>query len=492
MTILETKEADASAGEALGSDVDLTPLVVDVDGTLVVTDLLQEAALQLVATAPLQAFLIPVWLARGKSNLKTHLADRVDPGVDSVPLREPVVAMIRKAQACGRPVWLASASDHRYVERLAQRIGGVAGVFGTEPGGRNLAGEAKAERLVAAFGAAGFDYVGDQPVDFAVWRSARRVLAVAHSRGFAARVKAAFPQAQIVDAARPDARGYLKALRLHQWAKNALLFLPMIAGHRFDATTIVSTVLAFFCFCFAASSAYVINDLLDLPGDRDHPRKSRRPFAAGVVPIPHGAALSALLMTAAFALSSLLPARFTLVLGLYVATTLGYSLYLKRKVLIDVVVLGWLYTVRVYGGLAAINAHQTQWLLMFSLFLFLSLAIVKRCTELVAKRAAGKTAVIGRGYRVEDLAVLLPIGAAAGYGAVFVVTLYLSSPEVVALYRHASRLWLICPPLIYWISRVLVLANRGELHDDPVVFALTDRTSWVTGLVAAAAIAVSI
>lgn len=467
-------------------------LVVDVDGTLLLTDLLHESALQFVAAHPLQLFRLPGWLLGGKAHLKTRLADHVDPGVDTAPLREEVVATIRKAQAEGRPVYLASASDRRLVEKLADRLGGLAGVFGTEAGAVNLAGNAKAARLVEAFGEGGYDYIGDNAVDFPVWRSARKALVVAHSDGFAARVTSAFPEAEILARPRPALRGYLRALRLHQWAKNVLLFLPLIAGHRFELEALAATIAGFLCFCFAASSAYVINDLLDLPGDRDHPRKSQRPFAAGQIPITHGILLSVLLMASAIGLSWSLPGKFTLVLLVYVVCTLAYSLFFKRKLLIDVVILGGLYTLRVYGGLAATGAQQTQWLLMFSLFLFLSLAIVKRCSELVAKRATGKTNIVGRGYRVDDLAILLPLGAAAGYGSVFVVALYLSSPAVTPLYDHPNRLWLVTPLLLYWISRVLLMANRGDLHDDPVVFALTDPKSWLIGLGVAGVIAISI
>ena len=202
--------------------------------------------------------------------------------------------------------------------------------------------------------------------------------------------------------------------------------------------------------------------------------------------------LAIVLMASSFVFSLFLPLRFTGILSIYLTCTVAYSLILKRKLLIDVIMLGGLYTLRIYGGLAAINTHQTQWLLMFSLFLFLSLAIIKRCSELIANRAMGKSGAGRRGYRVDDLNVLLPLGAAAGYGSVFVFTLYLSSPEMAALYTHPNRLWLACPLLLYWISRVLVLANRGELHDDPVIFALTDRISWITGICLAIVIAVSI
>jgi 4-hydroxybenzoate polyprenyltransferase len=199
-----------------------------------------------------------------------------------------------------------------------------------------------------------------------------------------------------------------------------------------------------------------------------------------------------LLVVLAFALGAALQLRFLAMLALYLVTTLAYSVALKRKVMVDVVVLGGLYTLRVLGGVAATGAEQSPWLLMFSLFFFLSLAIVKRCSELTANLEVGKEAALGRSYRAEDLRVLLPLGAAAGYGAVFVVTLYLSSPEVRALYAHPMRLWLICPLLIYWISRVLIISNRNELHDDPVVFAITDRVTWATALCVAAVIATAI
>ena len=298
--------------------------------------------------------------------------------------------------------------------------------------------------------------------------------------------------AEIVARPRTAIRSYIDALRVLQWAKNVLIFLPMIAGHRLDLHTLSATLLGFLCFCVATSSAYVINDLLDLPADRDHPRKVRRPFAAGKLPIKHGVVLALLLVAAAFGLSLLLPGRFTVVLAIYITFTLGYSFLLKRKVLIDVVMLGGLYSLRVFAGLAAINAPQTQWLLMFILFLFLSLAIVKRCSELIANREAEKMGAMGRGYQVDDLNVFLSLGAAAGYGAVFVVALYLSSPEMAALYTHPNRLWLICPLLLYWISRMLIIANRGDLNDDPVTFALTDRISWIIGVCVAGVIAVSI
>ena len=467
------------------------PLVVDVDGTLIRTDLLQEASLQFLARHPAEAWRLLPWAMSGKAGLKAALANRVDPGCDTVPLCEEVVECIRAAQAEGRPVYLASASDVRYVELLAERIGGIAGAFGTEDG-HNLSGVDKARRLSEYFGDQGFDYVGNDGVDIPVWQAARSQLVVSTGRRFSAHVRKRFPEAEILTEQARGSDPYVRSLRVHQWAKNALVFLPLIAGHTFDPDSLARTVLAFFCFCMAASSAYVINDLFDLPGDRAHHRKRNRPFASGDLPVSHGPAFAALLLGLALIPTLLLPWWFTAVLTLYVASTLTYSLYLKRQLLVDVIMLGALYTMRVLGGVAAVGVAQSPWLLMFSLFLFLCLAIVKRCSELVARGAAGESETIGRGYRVEDLNIMLGLGAAAGYGSVLVVALYIASPEVQRLYTDPMALWLICPLLLYWVSRILILSNRNQLHDDPVVFALTDRASWVTGALSALVIAVAI
>lgn len=462
------------------------PLVVDIDGTLARTDLLHEAALQFVARHPLESWRLAHWTLAGPAALKAALADRIDCG-DDIPLDEAVVAAIRVAQSEGRPVYLASASDRRYVEAMAARIGGIEGIFATE-NGTNLSGARKAARLVEAFGTGGYDYIGNAKIDFAVWREARRALVVSRTARFRDRVAADFPNAASVSHTPYGAKAYLKALRPHQWAKNLLVFLPMIAGHSFSAETILHVLLAFVSFSLAASSAYIINDLLDLPSDRTHTRKRNRPFASGAIPVAHGVPIAVLLMALAVTGAAFVQIEFLAVLLLYVVLTLGYSLVLKRRVLIDVIALGGLYTIRVLGGVIAANAHESPWLLMFSLFLFLSLAIVKRCSELVAQRAAGAMSAVGRGYHVEDLSVLVALGAASGYASVLVISLYLASPEVQKLYEHPTRLWLVCPLLLYWISRVLILANRNELHDDPVVFALTDRVSWLTGACVAAVV----
>ncbi|MBV9811575.1 MAG: UbiA family prenyltransferase, partial [Acetobacteraceae bacterium] len=407
---------DVIEAKGVPSDA-VVPLVVDVDGTLIATDLLHESALHYVASTPWRALDILVWLRRGRAHLKSRLADAVPLTVDTLPLRHEVVTCIRAAQADGRPVYLASASDRRYVQALADRIGGIDGVFATDAE-VNLAGQAKTERLVDAFGVGGYDYIGNGSADWPVWDAARRQLAVAGSRAFARGVTGRFADAEIVAHSRARASRYVAALRPHQWAKNVLLFLPAFASHRLELPVLMATALGFICFSLAASSAYVLNDLLDLPADRAHPRKSRRPFAAGEIPVAHGVGMSVIGVVLAFALATMLPPEFALVLLTYFGGTLAYSLVLKRRALIDVVTLGGLYTVRVYGGLAAADIPWSEWLLMFGLFFFLSLAIVKRCSELLVRRQAGFASMAGRDYRAEDLQVLLALGAAAGYGSV--------------------------------------------------------------------------
>ena len=467
------------------------PLVVDVDGTLLKTDLLHETVMQFFATRPFEALSLVGWLARGRATLKRRLAEKADPHVETLPLRGETVELIRKAQAEGRPVYLASAGDQVQVNELAERLGGIAGIFASH-GSDNLAGEEKAKALVAAFGSEGFDYIGDRSVDFAVWAQARRSLAVCRSGAFERKLTKRLPDAEIVARDRTHPRDLLRAMRPHQWTKNFLLFLPVIGGHVLDPTSLGKTLLAFVCFCMAASSAYILNDLLDLPADRLHPRNQLRPFAAGTVPIPTGLVLSGLLLLAAAALSLLLPFEFTALLGLYLFTTIAYSMVLKRKLFVDVITLGGLYTIRVMAGLEASGQPQSHWLLMICLFLFMSLATVKRCSELVRAREAGAERSVGRGYRVEDLPVVASLAAAAGYGAALVLALYISSPEVTKLYRHPSALWLIEPLFLYWISRILINSHRGYVKEDPVVYALTDKSSIVTGICIAAVVAAAL
>ncbi|ALN92992.1 ubiA prenyltransferase family protein [Lysobacter gummosus] len=465
-------------------------LCVDLDGTLLKSDLLYESVLALFSRRPLLLLLLPFWLLRGKAALKHEIASRVELDVATLPYDERVVDALRETQA--RPRVLCTASHTKFAQQVATHLGVFDLVLASDDG-VNLSGANKAQALAERFGERGFDYMGNAAIDLPVWARARNAWVVNGSPGLAARA------AQVVDVAgQLPAQGggfktWIKALRIHQWLKNLLVFLPLLASHRFfDVEAVIVSVLAFIAFNLSASGVYVLNDLLDLPADRQHPRKRLRPFAAGRLPLLHGLFVAPLLALAGFALALIANPWFALVLMGYYATTLAYSLRLKRIVMVDVIVLASLYTLRIIGGAVAIGATLSFWLLAFSMFIFLSLAMLKRYTELSAILGNGQRKVSGRGYAVEDLPLIQSLGSSAGYLAVLVFALYINSPESLALYARPQVLWLICPLLLYWISHLWMTSHRGGMDDDPVVFAATDRASQIVivfcGLLALGAI----
>jgi len=466
------------------------PLVVDLDGTLSKTDLLYESFVGLLGRHPLRALGAIAALTRGKAAMKARLAGQFDLAVGTLPLDDAVLAMIRTARAEGRAVYLASASDRRYVDALARHLGLFDGVFSSD-GTTNLSGPAKARALVDAFGVAGFDYAGNSLADCAVWTQARQAIVVNPTRALAARLARQFPDMQVVGQRRAEAMAYVKALRAHQWLKNILVFVPPLAAHHFG-TAVIEGIVTFVSFCLCSSSVYLLNDLLDLRADRSHPTKCLRPFASGRLPLVHGLLLVPLLLAASLAVACLLSADFILVLLGYYALTLGYSLRLKRALIIDVVVLTCLYGVRLAAGSVAMMVPLSQWLMALAFFLFLCLALVKRCTELIHRAQAGTADQSGRAYQAEDLPMLEAMAAASGYVSVLVLALYINSPAVTALYRHPQALWLICVVQVYWLNRILILTRRGDMRDDPVIFAVTDTSSLICGCLATLLMAVSI
>jgi 4-hydroxybenzoate polyprenyltransferase/phosphoglycolate phosphatase-like HAD superfamily hydrolase len=483
-------EAAGNSGSAAGSP-DKTanpsaaasterPLVVDLDGTLIRSDLLLESFFALLGKDPLKALSCLAALREGKASLKSKLADAALVEVATLPLNEDVLALIKREKARGRRVYLASASDRRYVERLAEHLGLFDGVFGSGDG-VNLAGEAKAEQLCREFGEKGFDYIGDAPVDEAVWRRSHGVLIAGASTGHLAAVRRWAPHAEAVGTRSTSLKPYVKAIRAHQWLKNVLVLIPALAAHEFGAP-LVASIAAFFAFSFCASSVYILNDLVDLDSDRAHPRKRSRPFAAGTIPIIRGAALFPIMLGAALVIALFLPGKFVLVLMGYFALTCAYSFVLKRQAMVDVVTLACLYGARLLAGSAAADVPVSAWLAAFAIFVFMCLALVKRCSELSDRIASGKSDPPGRGYRLGDLAILQSMAVASGYVAVLVLALYFNSPAVTVLYTHYNRLWLICVLVLFWVSRTVLLTHRGEMHDDPVVFAVTDRVSQAIAL----------
>jgi len=462
--------------------VDDVPLVVDLDGTLIRSNLLIESALRLLAVEPWRAWRVALWLAEGRAQLKERIAERVALDFGQVPLNDKVVQFIQGERARGRKVFLASAADGRYVRAMAERLGLFDGVFASD-GQVNLRGAKKARALVDAFGEKGFDYVGNGRIDLGVWAKARRAILVDVPE--AVKVEAALICADIHELDPPPGRAqsfraHFKAMRAHQWLKNLLVFLPALAHHSLDSATLGVSALAFLAFSMCASSVYLLNDLMDLPSDRAHPTKRERPFASGRLKLVNGLALIPILLLGAGLVSLALPWQFAAVLASYYAITLLYTFVLKRRIVIDVVTLAGLYTIRVVAGGAATGIPVSEWLLAFSMFLFLCLALIKRYSELVERTRAQKSKPEGRGYVTNDTPMIGALAGASGFVSVLVLALYINSPDVHMLYEHPDMLWGVGLLLLYWVSRVLLLAHRGEVQDDPLVFAVTDRMSLVT------------
>jgi 4-hydroxybenzoate polyprenyltransferase len=426
-----------------------TPLYVEFDGRLVRSDVLLEALLLLLKRNLAYLVLAVGWLLRGgKARLKAELAARVALNPAALLYNKEFLARLTSERATGRELWLCAAEDTQLAERVAQHLELFDGV---------VAG--KAHELGAHSDQGTFDSYGNE------------------SRATGSK----------------RYRAILRALRPHQWAKNVLVVVPLFAAHRAgDLFSLASSLAAFAAFCLCASSVYILNDMLDLEADRAHVRKSRRPFAAGDLSLATGLLLAPLLLVAAVLVAATLPGKFQLVLGSYYLLTVAYSTVLKRFLLIDAVALAGLYTLRIIAGAGAVSVPLSFWLLLFSVFLFLSLAFVKRYAELDALRRQQKLQALGRGYRVEDLAVLQSFGTAAGYLSVLVLALYINSPDIEPLYHRPKVIWTLCVLLLYWISRVWMTAHRGSMHDDPVVYALKDRVSLGVGLLAAVAIAIAI
>ena len=458
------------------------PLCVDLDGTVVRTDMLFESLVAALRRNPFVGLLVPFWLLGGRAHLKRQLAARaaIDPA--ALPYDEKVIDMLRHERSAGRSLVLATAADARIAGAVASHLALFDEVIASD-GRRNLKAEAKAERLVERFGERGFDYVGHAAEDLPVWSHARTAYVVSRGGGMAARAAATGAQVKPVEGGRAAPWPLLRALRTHQWAKNLLVFVPFLTAHRLgDAASAGQALLAFAAFSLAASGTYIVNDLADLEHDRVHPSKRRRALAAGDLPVWVGAVLAPQLLALAFLVALPLPGLFLFQLGCYCAATIGYSMWLKRIVLVDVFTLAALYTIRILAGASAIEVPVSSWLLLFSLFMFLSLALVKRYAELSDVMRREHRGAPGRGYSVADQPLVGLFGATAGQMSVLVFALYVSSPEIGVLYSRPALLWIACPILLYWVARIWHLAYRHELHEDPLVYALRDPASILLGI----------
>lgn len=457
------------------------PLVVDLDGTLTPTDTLVESALLLAKQSPLTLFKLPLWLARGREVMKSEIARRVTLMPDQLPYREELLDYLRLEKAAGRELVLATAAHRSIADGVAQHLGLFDRVLATD-GTRNLKGRNKLAAIRAEVGPA-FVYAGDCAADLAVWEGAQAAVLVGASSAVCSTVRSRHVVEKEFSKPAVGLATWRKALRVHQWAKNLLLFVPLLTAFSFRPGDVATMLLAFLCFSTAASATYIANDLWDLGNDRRHPRKKLRPFASGALPITAGVAAAALLLLGAFGLAFTINTGFVAMLLAYVILTTAYSWWLKERVLLDVLVLSALYTLRIVTGSVAVGIHTTSWLLAFSLFVFLSLALVKRCSELQLLQQRGHASAHGRDYRVVDLAVLWPMGLASALAAVVVLGLFINAPETEQRYASPMLLWGLAGLMIYWLGRLWIKTARGEMDDDPVLYALKDRGSrLVVGL----------
>lgn len=452
------------------------PLYVDLDGTLTRSDMFVESIFALLLSNPLMVFLLPAWLVKGRAHFKREVARRVDLDLTHSPWSEDFLGFLATQRREGRRLVLITASDQKYADAVAAHLGIFDGVAGSD-GVTNLSGTRKLERILTESGEGAFDYAGNSSADLHIWPHAKNAYLVNPLPGVVAKAGVSSDVARIFDPITNLFRVALKAARIHQWLKNMLLFLPLVFAHRImDGQLFLQTATAFVSFGLCASGVYLMNDLFDLENDRRHPTKQHRPFASGDFPLDLAMALIPALLLASVALGLVLPWDFLMVLAVYFATTLAYSLRLKQIVILDVLVLAALYTIRLLAGGAAAGVSVSYWLLVFSLFFFLSLGMLKRYTE-VRTLDATTDSVAGRSYRVDDAELLKQLGTASGYLAVLVLALYINSDQVRIQYDRPEMIWFLCPLLLYWISRTWLLAHRGQMHEDPVLFAIRDRTS---------------
>ena len=471
---------DASRSPARSDPVPLAtsgerpPLCVDLDGTLIRTDVLQEGLIVLLGRMHLS--LLVTALTGNEAALKARVAARapLDPAL--LPYNQAMLDYIRAERATGRRIVLATAASEVVAASVAEHLGLFDEVIASTPE-RNLKGQAKADALVARFGSGGFVYAGDAKIDLPVWRQAAASVLVNVSDSVGAKARTQGPVEHVIDDQPPVAAALLRAMRPHQWVKNLLVFVPIFTADAMgDWRSWAGGILAFLAFCAMASSVYLVNDLLDLAADRAHPQKRRRPFASGTAPLPVGVGLSMVLLLAgaAFAFAG----GILLVVLAYAAISLGYSLWLKRQPLVDVFALAGLYTVRLIGGGEATGHALSLWLLAFASFLFLSLALVKRVAEVMDSAARSTNKISGRGYGLDDLVILELFGVCSTFASSLVLALYVQYETTSGRFESPALLWCIVPLVLLWNCRMWLSTTRGYMHHDPIMYAARDWVTW--------------
>ncbi len=455
------------------------PLVVNLDGTLTPTNTLVESILKLVKTRPLLALRLPFLRLRGRAPFTTFVTTHASVSPTHLPYREALLAYLAEEKTRGRRLILATASHRDTAEAVAAHLQLFSRVLAMD-GEHNLNGARKLEAIRASIGHT-FVYAGDSRADLPIWKSAVAAVVVDASASVTRALSGQVRIERTFPGERAGLMVWFRALRVQQWLKNLLVFVPMLTAFSFgDPSMLIAMAVAFTSFCLVASATYIVNDLWDLDSDRVHPRKKYRPFASARISVLRGLAVAACMLAAAFGLAAALPPAFLLTLFSYLVITSLYTWLLKKLVLLDVLALSFLYTLRIVAGAVAIGVVVSQWLLAFSVFIFFSLSLVKRCSELVSAGAVGQAGSPGRDYRAGDLAVLWPLGVGASLCALVIFGLFISAEETQLRYGTPELLWIAAIGLLYWLSRLWIVSSRGEMHDDPLVFAVRDLNSRIT------------
>jgi 4-hydroxybenzoate polyprenyltransferase len=458
------------------------PLAVDLDGTLIHSDMMWESFARLLREKPWLVLATPFWCWLGRAHLKQQLARHVTVDATTLPYSAEFLEWLRLQKSGGRKLVLATASDLKMAEPVARHIGLFDEVMASD-GKINLRDNAKLAALTARFGERGFDYAGNSSVDLDVWKGSHAAVVVNGSDNLVERARGKTTVAEVFPSRHSLFRQFMQCLRPHQWIKNLIVFVPLLTAHQLsDHTVTLQATVAFVCFCLCASAVYLLNDVLDLDADRHHPTKRNRPFARGTLPLQVGLFGGPLLLLVALGIALTLSIGFAAVVAAYFITATAYSLRLKQIALVDVFCLAGLYTARLIAGHVATGIAWSAWLLVFSMFIFLSLALMKRFQELQSVRQQNGLAIKGRGYTAGDLELVTTLGLVSGFIAVLVLALYVNSDQVAKLYAHPTRLLLVCPLLLYWIARVWFLTHRGQMHDDPTAFAFNDWVSYAIGV----------
>lgn len=464
----------------------INPLIIDLDGTLINSDLLFESTLSFIIKNPINAFKVVKYLFSGKANLKYKIAQNIKINPKYLPYNTKVIDLIKKEKAKSRKIILATASNYKYARQISDYLKLFDDVFASDKN-TNFSKNRKADKLAKNFSENNFDYAGNSNDDLPIWSKCNIAYIVKPSIFLMRKLKRIYKEKnsnriKTIENNRNYFNSWFKQLRIHQWSKNLLIFIPLVASHNIgNLNLIYQSLLAFTLFSLCASSVYILNDLVDIENDRAHKTKRNRPIASGILSIPLVALAGILLIAVSFTGAIfLLPSWFFVSLISYYLLTFSYSFFLKKLEVFDVIILASLYTIRIISGAFAISSNLTFWILAFSMFIFLSLALVKRYSEIYEQKKAGdKNFIPGRGYCPEDLGIISSLGVASGYLSVLILALYIQDPNTIELYNKPRVIWFACPLFLFWISRIWILTHRGKIHEDPVFFAITDRVSWV-------------